>query len=263
MRSSSSAPGTRPSRCRSAEPPWRHEKCRHEKLLHLLVSNHTKRKLWFLLLAPVCGLALASPITVLAVPELLSRLLSSDSGLWSSNYHYDAPLMPILFIGAVDGLQRVTRIVALYADEERCKSVFRYASAGFACATIAVTLHLDPQLPIGLWSSKHNTGYQANASWNADVRKAIVAVPRGVTVEATNHVAVPLLNRDTVTLTSADPTSNWAVLDLSAYGGGTDPQTVPYVDGLLRGGWRLVTQDGSIVVLHRVDGAVEAVGKKS
>lgn len=232
-------------------------------VLHLLISNHTKRELWFLLLAPVCGLALASPITLLAVPELLSRLLSSDSSLWSSDYHYDAPLMPILFIGAVDGLQRLTRIVARYADEERSKSVFRYASAGFACATIAVTVHLDPKLPIGLWSSKHNTGYQASAAWNADVRKAIIAVPRGVAVEATNHVAVPLLNRDTVTLTSADPTSDWAVLDLSAYGGGTDPQAVPYVDGLLHGGWRLVTQDGSIVVLHRIGGAVEAGGEKS
>ncbi|MBR7833764.1 hypothetical protein KDL01_10840 [Actinospica durhamensis] len=53
-----------------------------------------------------------------------------------------------------------------------------------------------------------------------------------------------------MTLTSDDPPGTWAVLDLAAEGGNTNAHAVPYVQSLLSDGWRLVKQDGSIVVLH-------------
>ena len=217
--------------------------------VHLLIGNNTKRQLWFLLFAPVFCLALASPICLLALPELCSRLLSSDSSLWSSNYHYDAPLMPIIFIAAVDGLPRLCNIIELYADAAHAKETLRWASAGFAILTLAMTLHLSKHLPLGIWLRRPST-YEASEVWNADLRKAITVVPSGVTVETTNRVAVPLLARDTVTITAGRPSGTWAVLDLTALGGRTNPDDVAYVVEMRHEGWELVKQDGSIVVLR-------------
>ena len=224
--------------------------------LHLLISNDTKRQLWYLLFAPVACLALASPICLLAVPELFSRLLSSDSSLWSSHYHYDAPLMPIIFIAAVDALPRLCNIVELYTDAQRAKETVRWASAGFVLVTLAMTLHLAKQLPLGQWLRKPAT-YEASEAWNTNLRKAITAVPSGVTVETTNRVAVPLLTRDTVTVTADNPSGTWAVFDLTAMGGRTNPNDVAYVAEMRREGWDLVRQDGSIVVLHYEGGRTE------
>lgn len=107
----------------------------HETI-HLLFDNHTKRELWYILFAPVACLALASPITLLAVPELFSRLLSSGSALWTSGYHYDAPLMPIIFLGAVDALPRLGKLVALYMNEARANQTLRWAGTGFVAITL-------------------------------------------------------------------------------------------------------------------------------
>lgn len=219
--------------------------------MHLLIGNHTKRELWYLLFAPVACLSFASPIILLAAPELFSRLLSSNPSLWSSNYHYDAPLMPIIFIAAVDALPRLSKIVALYTDAERTEQALRWATAGFVCFTLAMTYHLSARLPLGVWLSKPST-YEDSAAWNADVREAESAVPSGVTVEVTNHLAVPLLARDTVKVTTDNPSGTWAVFDLTAMGGDTDPKQVGYVAQMLDGGWKLVQQDGTIVVLHEV-----------
>jgi uncharacterized membrane protein len=231
----------------------------HETL-HLLVGNHTKRELWYVLFAPVACLALASPITLLAVPELLSRLLSSDSALWSSHFHYDAPLMPIIFLGAVDALPRIGKIVALYVDEARTDQTLRWASTGLTLVTLAMTLNLWNQLPIGTWLRKPMT-YEASAEWNADLHEAITVVPSGVAVETTNRVAVPLLSRDTVTVTADRPAGTWAVFDLTAMGGRTDADSAPYVATMLRDGWHVVKQEGSIVVLHLVATGGTASGK--
>ena len=218
-------------------------------VIHLLISNHIKRQLWYLLFAPVACVALASPITLLAVPELFSRLLSADSALWSSHYHYDAPLMPIIFLGAVDGLPRLCGIVALYADEARAKETLRWASAGFVFVTLTMTLHLFKHLPLGTWIRKP-TAYEASDRWNQDLRKAISVVPSGVTVQTTNRVAIPLLTRDTVTVTTDRPEGTWAVFDLTALGGRTNPDAVTYVAELRHEGWHLMRQEGTIIVLR-------------
>lgn len=231
----------------------------HETI-HLLIGNHAKRELWYLLFAPVACLALASPITLLAVPELLSRLLSSDTALWSSHYHYDAPLMPIIFLAAVDALPRIGKIVALYADEARTGQTLRWASTGFVAVTLAMTLNLWNDLPIGTWLRKPAT-YEASAQWNANLRAALTAVPSGVTVETTNRTGVRLLSRDTVTVTADRPSGTWAVFDLTAMGGTTNAEAVPYVATMLRDGWKLVKQDGSIVVLHEVSEGRSGGGK--
>ncbi|MFD1051810.1 DUF2079 domain-containing protein, partial [Kibdelosporangium lantanae] len=56
------------------------------------------------LLAPTAFLALFSPITALAVPTLLWRLASVNPSHWTTGFHYNAVLMPILYLGLVDAL---------------------------------------------------------------------------------------------------------------------------------------------------------------
>lgn len=152
-------------------------------VIHLLISNHMKRQLWYLLFAPVACLALASPITLLAVPELLSRLLSPDPALWSSHYHYDAPLMPIVFLGAVDGLPRLISIVALYADRRRELETLRWASAavptGVTVQTtnrVAIplltldTVTIPSDRPAGTWAVLDLNASPGEPAYVADLR---------------------------------------------------------------------------------------------
>ena len=65
-----------------------------------------KLRTMLLLLLPVAFLALRSPLAVVAVPSLLLRFVSTNSYYWGDGYHYNATLMPILFIAAIDALAR-------------------------------------------------------------------------------------------------------------------------------------------------------------
>ena len=60
-----------------------------------------------LILLPVAFLALRSPLVLVAVPSIVLRFLNTDSSYWGFYYHYNAPLMPIVFIAAIDALSRL------------------------------------------------------------------------------------------------------------------------------------------------------------
>jgi hypothetical protein len=78
--------------------------------LRAVFDNPVKRDTWLHILAPAAFLCLASPIALLALPAMLSRMLSDRDTEWSWFFYYDMALMPIVFIGAVDGLQRLARL---------------------------------------------------------------------------------------------------------------------------------------------------------
>src|ERR1051325_1649361 len=65
-------------------------------------------ELWnpFLILLPVAFLALRSPLALVALPSLALRFISTNSYFWGTSWHYDATVMPILFLAAVDGMAR-------------------------------------------------------------------------------------------------------------------------------------------------------------
>ena len=56
------------------------------------------------LLLPVAFLALGSPIALVAVPGLALRFVSTNSTYWGAEYHYNATVMPIVFIAAIGTL---------------------------------------------------------------------------------------------------------------------------------------------------------------
>lgn len=72
----------------------------------------TKLELVFLLLAVTAFCALRSPLGFLAVPNLGLRFISTDSSFWGTGYHYNAVLMPVLCIAAIDAMDRARRAKA-------------------------------------------------------------------------------------------------------------------------------------------------------
>ena len=60
-----------------------------------------------LILLVTAFLAVRSPILLAAVPGLALRFLATDSAYWGTAWHYNATIMPIVFVAAIDGLARL------------------------------------------------------------------------------------------------------------------------------------------------------------
>ncbi len=65
-----------------------------------------KLRTTLLILLPVGFLALGSPLGLIAVPSLLLRFVSTNNMYWGDGFHYNATVMPIVFLAAVDALSR-------------------------------------------------------------------------------------------------------------------------------------------------------------
>ena len=59
-----------------------------------------------MLLLPTAFAALGSPLALIALPSLALRFVSTNSAYWGTDWHYNATLMPILFIAAVEAIAR-------------------------------------------------------------------------------------------------------------------------------------------------------------
>jgi uncharacterized membrane protein len=61
-----------------------------------------------MLLLPTAFIAIRSPLSLVAVPSLALRFESTNSAYWGTYWHYNATVMPIVFIAAIDALVRIT-----------------------------------------------------------------------------------------------------------------------------------------------------------
>lgn len=62
-----------------------------------------------LIVAASAGFVFRSPFSLILLPTLAWRFLSSNESYWGPDWHYSAMLMPIAFIAAVDGISRAKR----------------------------------------------------------------------------------------------------------------------------------------------------------
>jgi uncharacterized membrane protein len=76
---------------------------------HTLLNSPIKHKTLHMLLRPVLGVCLLSPLTLMGAPLLIERFLSVNELYWQMPYHYNAFLLPMIFCGAVDGAARLAR----------------------------------------------------------------------------------------------------------------------------------------------------------
>ena len=60
-----------------------------------------------LILLPTAFIALRSPLILAAVPSLLLRFVGTNPDYWNTQWHYNATIMPIVFIAAIDAMRRM------------------------------------------------------------------------------------------------------------------------------------------------------------
>jgi len=169
-------------------------------LAHQL-THAAHEKLWttYLILLPVAFLALRSPVALVAVPSLALRFISTNSYFWGTGWHYNATVMPIVFLAAVDGMAALRAGSARRAHRARRRAppwlpapgeaVARYGAA----VMVVIAGWLAFRFPLdGLW---HAQTYQITPHVGAE-DAAMARVPDGVTVEATLTMLAPLAARD-------------------------------------------------------------------
>ena len=153
-----------------------------------------------MLLLPTAFLALRSPLVLIAVPSLLLRFVSTDSAFWGSYWHYNATVMPIIFVAAVDGLAR--------SKATQVQPVRRYAAA----LMVVIAVPIAFQFPLSdLWQS---STYQVSPHVAAD-QAAMAQVPDGASVLTTLGLLAPLAARtDTYWIGNAgNPQTQYIVFD--------------------------------------------------
>ena len=175
-----------------------------------------------MLLLPTAFIALRSPLVLIAGPSLLLRFLSTNSSFWGTFWHYNATVMPIIFIAAIDAMARIGAIV----DAEGPAGSASWASgsqgvrrAGLAGARrygaammLAITVPLAFQFPLStLWNAQ---SYRISSHVKA-ADAAMAQVPDGATVQATLDLLAPLAARtDTFWIgNSGNPKTQYIVFD--------------------------------------------------
>ena len=201
-----------------------------------------------MLLLPTAFAALGSPLALVALPSLALRFISTNSAYWGTNWHYNATLMPILFIAAVEALARWRaaapgrrrpgrpgRLTGVLGDRvgrlgDRVGGLWISLRDGLArhaapmMAAIAVALAF--QFPLSdLWQG---STYAISPHVVAD-NAAMAVVPDGATVQTTLNLLAPLAARtDTFWIGNAgNPLTEYLVFDGENSGYSPVPANAP------------------------------------
>ncbi|GAA4228602.1 DUF2079 domain-containing protein [Actinomadura meridiana] len=196
-----------------------------------------------LVVLPLLLLPLASPLTLTALPLLTERMLNSRfSNWWEPHYHYNAFIIAVLILGAVDGATRLRGKVSALKRRPSALPVAAVLVAMVVCVPFFAYRHLaDP----ALWAPNE----RARAA-----SAAAATIPDGALVEAANGVGPALTARARVLLWDERARgAPWVV----AYVGRLEfpfPSVAVQrrrVEELAAGGYREVFRRDGYVVLHR------------
>lgn len=157
------------------------------------------------LLLPTAFIALRSPLVLIAAPSLLLRFLSTDSSYWGTYWHYNATVMPIIFIAAIDAMARIAAtmdaddpaVLADWASGQRGprRAIMAGARRYGAAMMLAIAVPMAFQFPLSdLWNGP--AFHISSSVRSADA--AMARVPDGATVQATLDLLAPLAARTDV-----------------------------------------------------------------
>src|ERR1039457_6501534 len=133
-----------------------------------------------LILLPVAFLALRSPLALVAVPSLALRFISTNNNFWGTAWHYNATVMPIVFIAAIDGLARIqaARAAAGKAHRMLGTAIVRISPAAMLAIAVLLTAQFPAHFPLAdLWNPQTYTIDQHVRAEDA----AMAKVPDGTT----------------------------------------------------------------------------------
>jgi uncharacterized membrane protein len=156
-----------------------------------------------MLLLPTAFIALRSPLVLIVVPSLLLRFIATNSAFWGTYWHYNATVMPVIFVAAIDALARID--AAMDADATAAgptgwasgrRGPWRAALAGArrygAAMMVAITVPLAFQFPLNqLWNAQTYRISPHVAAADA----AMARVPDGASVLTTLDLLAPLAAR--------------------------------------------------------------------
>jgi len=229
-------------------------------LVHQLTqAGHEKLWTTFLILLPVAFLALRSPVVLIALPSLALRFVSTNSYFWGTGWHYDATVMPIVFLAAVDAMAAFrARSLRRPAPARRRampwlpapgEAVARYGAA----VMVVIAGWLAFRFPLDtLWNSQTYVITPHVSAADA----AMARVPDGVRVEATLTLLAPLAARDDTYWigTYPNPAPAYVVFDEDNSGWSPPPANVLTFVEQRHPGWsylRIFADDG-VYVFRRV-----------
>ena len=190
-------------------------------------GGSTKIETLAMILLPTAFVALRSPLALAALPGLGLRFLADNPSYWGTQWHYSAPLMPIIFIAAIDGLTRL-----------RARKPGRLRSAAPVCAAAAMVVICGvlafrfPLRTLATGSTYHLSPHVA--AQNA----AMAVVPDGAAVATDLNLLAPLAARtNTYWLGNfgTNPATPYVVFDTLSSDWQPPPQNVlEFVEGLTR-----------------------------
>jgi uncharacterized membrane protein len=176
-----------------------------------------------MLLLPTAFIALRSPLVLIVVPSLLLRFIATNSAFWGTYWHYNATVMPVIFVAAIDALARID--AAMVADATAAgptgwasgrRGPWRAALAGArrygAAMMVAIMVPLAFQFPLNqLWNAQTYRISPHVAAADA----AMARVPDGASVLTTLDLLAPLAARtDTYWIgNSGNPWTQYIVFD--------------------------------------------------
>jgi uncharacterized membrane protein len=193
----------------------------------------TKLPTLAMILLPTAFIALRSPVILAALPSLALRAINTNPSYWGTAWHYNATVMPIVFIAAIDAMARIRarnrgeasppaesadRVAAGPAGRHRPRSPLiaaletaaeRYGAA----AMVAICAALAFQFPLSnLWTpATYALGPHVTAE-----NKALALVPDGASVSTDLDLLAPLASRtDTYWFGNAgtNPATRYVVFD--------------------------------------------------
>ena len=171
----------------------------------------TKLPTLALILLPTAFLSLWSPLVLVAVPGLLLRFVGTNSYYWGTDWHYNATVMPIVFIAAIDGMARI-RAARAAGEPGRISGLLERNGAPLM---LGIAAALAFQFPLSqLWSPQtYSLGPHVAAA-----RAAMARVPDGATVATDLDLLAPLAARtDTFWLgNSGNPATKYVVFDTAS-----------------------------------------------
>ncbi|NRQ36795.1 DUF2079 domain-containing protein [Nonomuraea sp. NN258] len=207
-------------------------------------SEEAKVDTLFLMVWPTLLLCLLSPLTLIALPHVLERMLADRALWWQADFQYNAFTVMILFCAGVDGLARLLRWVKREDD--------RSLKLAWSAAALVIAITLVPKTALD--QLYHPSFYKGDQVKITAAAEAVSKVPDGVMVEVVNSLGPALTSRATVLPWTVRSTgAPWVVADVARwefpFGSPTDQAA--QVDRLQADGYVKVFERDGYVVLNR------------
>ncbi len=222
-------------------------------VLPVLVDHPLKLGLLLAHFVPLWLLPLLSPYVLIGLPILVSRLLNDRLTVWGLVYQYDAILVPVFLLAALDVLRRIgARRWGVRPALWLPGGMLILTAAGGAA--MAHTVPQEHQIfPLHRTYTAENWGFDERAQAH---QRAVEVIPDGACVEAADTAAPHLTHRAYVGLngTLEEDHVTWIIIDEAEDElGGTDPLTPQEAfERAERLGFEPVIEDDhGLWVLHR------------